>query len=232
MTPVVLILPDIEVETVVDPLHVCIFMGPLSVYLLLIGGLNLSARPFLTTGGRDTGALGLAISGFIVGGPMELFLPQTAAVHFGGLVWLMLIAFYALLIVLLILLQRPRLVVYNTTPDQLRPILADLVVELDPDARWAGECLALPKLGIQLHLESFFALRNVQLVSSGPRQSFAGWRRLETALAEAIRGVHGEPNRYGVRLVVLGLLGVALVTFCVVNDSQGVAYALREMLRL
>ena len=59
----------------VDALHLSIALGPLAVYLLLLGFVNLSTRPFVTTGARDVGALGLAIAGLIVAGPMELFLP-------------------------------------------------------------------------------------------------------------------------------------------------------------
>ena len=34
-----------------DPLSLCIALGPVAVYLILIGSLNLGRRPFLTTGG-------------------------------------------------------------------------------------------------------------------------------------------------------------------------------------
>ena len=49
-----------------DPLHVCIALGPLAMYLLVLGSMNLSTRPMLTTGGRDFAALAIAISGFVV----------------------------------------------------------------------------------------------------------------------------------------------------------------------
>jgi hypothetical protein len=215
----------------VDPLHFTIALGPLAVYLLLLGTLNLSRRPFLTTGPRDISALGLAISGFVVAGPMELFLPEKAAVHFGGFIWVLLLGFYVLCLTLLVLLLRPRIIIYNVTADQLRPILADVVSELDPDARWAGESLILPRLSVQLHVEPFVAMRNVQLVSSGPRQSYVGWRRLENALAQALRETKSTPSPYGFSLIFFGLLMVGLITYCVVNDSQAVAQALREMLR-
>ncbi len=215
----------------VDPLHLTIALGPLAVYLLLLGSLNLSRRPFLTTGARDTSALGLAISGFVVAGPMELFLPESAAVHFGGYIWVLLLGFYVLCLTLLVLLLRPRIIIYNVTADQLRPTLADVVSELDPDARWAGESLILPGLRVQLHVEPFLAVRNVQLVSSGPRQSYAGWRRLENSLAQALRETKSTLNPYGFSLIMFGLLMVGLITYCVVNDSQAVAHALREMLR-
>lgn len=215
-----------------DPLHVCISLGPVAVYAILLGLLNLASRPFLTTGSRDLAALGLAISGFVMAGPMELFLPESAAVFFDGYVWLLLGGFYALCVVLLILLVRPRLVIYNISMDQLRPILASTVSDLDQTARWAGECLVLPHLGVQLYLEPFRGLRNVQLISSGPHQSFAGWRRLEEALAAALRRTKISPNPYGVSLILFGLLMVAMVAFYAALESQAITHALREMLRI
>jgi hypothetical protein len=215
-----------------DPLHLCIALGPLAAYLLLLGMLNLSRRPFLTTGARDTAALGLAIMGFVVAGPMELFLPEAAATRFGGVIWVLLLAFYLLCLTLVVLLMRPRVVIYNISADQLRPILAGVVTDLDADARWAGESLVLPRLGIQLYVEPFVAMRNIQLVSSGPRQSYQGWRQLEIALARAVREVRGQRNRYGFSLVFFGLVLVGLITFRVLGQSQDVAQALIEMLRL
>ena len=45
-----------------DPLHFCIAIAPLAVYLLLLGVMNLRGRPFVTTGARDAAALALAWS--------------------------------------------------------------------------------------------------------------------------------------------------------------------------
>lgn len=216
----------------VDPLHLCIALGPLAVYLLLLGCINLSRRPFVTTGARDIAALGVAISGFVVAGPMELFLPEAAALRFGGFVWILLLAFYVLTLTLVVLLLRPRLVIYNVTPEQLRPILAEVVEDLDRQARWAGESLVLPQIGVQLHVESFSPLRNAQLVAAGPQQSYAGWKRLEIALADALRRAQGTPNSYGYALILSGVILVGLVTFWMVNDRQAVTQALTDMLRL
>jgi len=220
----------------VDPLHLSIALGPLAVYLLLLGLLNASTRPFLTTGTRDTAALGLAISGFVVAGPMELFFPEAAAnilaeLGLGGFVWLVLLGLYGLCLLLLVLTLRPRLVIYNVTVDQLRPILADVVSGLDPDARWAGDSLTLPRWHVQLHIESYVAMRNVQLVSSGPRQSYGGWRRLENALAGALRQTKGQANPYAFSLILFGLIIIGLVTYGVVGDTQSVEQAIQEMLR-
>jgi hypothetical protein len=215
-----------------DPLHLCIALGPLAVYLLLLGAINLSPRPFLTRGSCDTAVLAVAISGFVVAGPMELFLPEVAAARFGGFVWLLMLVGYALVVMLLAMLMRPRIVIYNMSGDQLRPILADVVGELDPEARWADEGLVLPNLGVQLHVESFAALQNVQLVATGVEQNSRGWRRLEAGLRAALGDTQVAPNRRGFSFILFGLLMIALVAFSMFSDQQAVVRALNEMLRL
>jgi len=213
-----------------DPLHFCVAVGPLSAYLLLIGILNLLRTPFLTNGARDTAALGIAISGFVVAGPMELFMPQVAAMRFGIWVWVLMIAFYALSLTLVVLLMRPRLVVYNMTADQLRPLLATVVAKLDNEHRWAGETLSLPHLAVELHLEPFSPLRNVQLVSAGPRQSYKGWRILEAELGAALHASRTSRNPYGFALLAMGaVLSIAVGTVLVMHGDT-VSQSLAEML--
>jgi hypothetical protein len=214
-----------------DPLHFAIAMGPLAAYLLLLGILNILPRPVLTTGARDTAVLGIALSGLVVAGPMELFLPEAAAFRFGPWVWVLMLAFYLLCLTLLVLLARPRLVVYNVTVEQLRPALADVVAKLDQEFRWAGDCLVLPQLGVQLHVEPLPLLRNVQLVASGPRQSYTGWRQLEVALADALRRAKGSTNPAGFVLVALALVITTSTMLWMAGDREGVAQAFDEMLR-
>ncbi len=215
----------------IDALHLSIAVGPLAVYFLLLGFINLSNRPFLTTGARDVAALGMAIAGFIVAGPMELFLPEAASNRFGGYVWLLLLAFYGLCLMLVVLLMRPRLVIYNANPEQLRSILAEVVKQLDEEARWAGDSLVLPKLGVQLHVELFGAMRNVQLVSSGPRQSFVGWKRLEMGLANVLKQTKASPNPHGFAMMALGILLICVMTFWMISDPSTVVRGLNDMLR-
>ena len=215
----------------VDPLHLSIALGPLATYLLVLGVVNLSIRPFVTTGSRDTAALGLAISGLAIAGPMELFLPESAAIYLGPSVWLLLVGCYALGLTLLILLLRPRLVIYNITVEQLRAVLSEVVTDLDRDARWVGDSLILPRLHVQLHVEPFSALKSIQLVSSGPRQSDAGWRRLEDALVPALRKSAGAPNPYALSFLVFGGLMVGIVTLNLVGNTQDVVVQWNEMLR-
>ena len=214
-----------------DPLHQCIAFGPLVVYLLILGTINLGRRPLITTGARDAAALGIAISGFIAAGPMELFLPEMTAARLGGWVWALLLTFYLLCLLLVVLLMRPRLVIYNATIEQVRPVLADVVARLDDQARWAGESLVMPNLGVQLHIDALAFMKSVQLVSTGPNQNLAGWRRLEDELAREIKQVKGHPNPYGISLITFALVLGTIVMYGMLRDPLSVQQALTEMLR-
>ena len=214
-----------------DPLHQCIAFGPLVVYLLILGTINLGRRPLVTTGSRDTAALGIAISGFVVAGPMELFLPETTAAMLGGWIWALLVTFYLLCLMLVVLLMRPRLVIYNVTFEQLRPALADVVKRLDDQARWTGESLLMPNLQVQLTVEPSAVMKNVQLVAAGATQNIAGWRRLEDALSTELKQSRGTPNPYGVFLISFALLIGCGTLYWMYRDPAGVTQALDHMLR-
>jgi hypothetical protein len=215
-----------------DPLHVGIALGPVAMYLLVLGAINLAPRPFVTTGTRDLITLGIAIAGFAIAGPMELFLPVRAIGFWGpAITWGLMLGIYALGLFLVVLTLRPRLVIYNITSDQLLPVLDELAKRVDPAASWAGHSLSLPSLGVHLHVEPVQLLRNVQLVSAGPQQNFAGWRLLEAALVTALRPVRSTPNPAGFSLATIGVTLVVAITFWLWRDPSGVQQALSQMLR-
>ncbi len=215
-----------------DPFRLCLALGPVAIYVLLIGALNLSRRPFLVAGHRDAAALGLAISGLVMVGPLELFFPHAAAAHFGPVVWVLLVVFYALCLVLVLMLLRPRLVVYNILVDQLRPILADVVEQLDPQARWAGDTLYMPNLGVQLYLDDMVGMRNVSLISLGPHQNHQGWRRLEQALGREVALFEVARNPWSLGMIGTGLAMAAGLGMIIAINPEGVAASLFEMLKL
>ncbi|MBM4000385.1 MAG: hypothetical protein FJ297_12760 [Planctomycetes bacterium] len=212
-------------------LHVAVALVPVAAYCLLMGWIHCGRRPFVLTGTRDAAALGIALIGFVAVGPMELFMPSTAANQFGPYVWLLLLALYLLTLFLIVLILPPRLMIYNATLDQLRPVLADAVFSLDADARWAGECLCMPNAGIQLHISASPAFRLVQLTAVGGRQDFTGWRRLERALAERLRDQSGPRRAWGGVLILAALVLLGLALFGVARDPSAVADSLRQTLR-
>jgi len=215
-----------------DEFRICLALGPVAAYLLALGIVNLLRRPLLLSGAKDAAALGIAVSGFIIVGPLELFIPVAASVKFGPLVWVLMISLYAMGLVLVVLQMRPRLVIYNISMEELRPVLAELVPQLDSEARWAGDNLVLPGLHVQLHVDASPRMRNVSLVSSGPNQNYLGWRRLELALAYALREVEVPRNARGVAFAVAGAVLLTVLTVLVVSDPAAVAQAFVEMFRI
>ena len=215
-----------------DPLHFCIAVAPLAVYLTLIGMINLLRRPFLTTGSRDMAALGIGLSGLMIAGPMELFFPSNAALWAGVLVWPLLLVFYGLNVTLLVLMMRPRLVIYNISPEQLRPLLGDLANQIDSKSRWSGENLLIPSIQVQLQMESMALLSNVQLVSAGNRQSIEGWQKLEQKLRQALREMQTRPGPLGVGLLIVSAATAVGTGIWLYSQRQEVALSLQEMLRL
>ncbi len=198
----------------VDPFRLAIALVPVAAYVLLLGLLNLRRRPFLTSGGCDLAALGVALSGLMFVGPLELFRPEAATRSFGNYIWLFLVLFYWLWLVLMVLLARPRLVVYNISAEELHPVLAEVAGRLDPSARWAGNNLSLPGIGVQLHLDSLDVMRNVSLVASGGRQNLDGWRRLSRELGRSLATTRVKANPCAVGLFVVSLV---LLAICVTN---------------
>jgi hypothetical protein len=189
-------------------------------------------RPFVLTGVRDTAALGIAVSGLFLIGPLELLMPARAVLVYQHLVWLLLAGLYALSLSLVILLERPRLVIYNVTMHEFRPVLAASIDALDPDARWAGNSLYMPRLEIELHVVWNLPLRNVTLAANGDAQNFAGWRQLEAALVSRLRKVQSPPYAWGACLTLAASIVLVAMVWLLARDPVGVTQAFNQMLRL
>jgi hypothetical protein len=215
-----------------DPLRLIIALGPLAVYLLAIGWLNLSRRSIVVTGIRDSLAMAIGLSGMVLVGPLELFMPMDAAALFGGYVWVLLVSFYILVATFILLMERPRLVIYNAPIERIRPLVDRLAMHLDPEAQWAGETLSLPTLGVELRLEATRAFRNVMLVANLERQSYAGWKHLEAHLRRELAAIETQPNWQGVGFIALALFIAVSVLYGAARDPAGIAQNLFEMLRM
>ena len=94
-------------------LHFAIAAIPVAIYFILVGALRLRRHPLVTTGWRDTLTLGIAASGFVAIGPMQLFFPNQAASRWHAWVWLALFVLYLLGLMMLLLIAKPPLVVYG-----------------------------------------------------------------------------------------------------------------------
>ncbi len=212
-----------------DPLRLAIALVPLAAYCLVLGILNARRRPFLTSGGADLAALGAALTGLVLIGPIELFRPEKASAEFGSYVWLFLVVFYWLCLWLTALVARPRLVVYNISGDELRPILAETARIIDAQARWAGDSLSLPNLGVQLHVESFEIMRHVSLVASGEKQDLAGWQKLAGELFQRLEPLRVAPNPRALGIVLLAIALMSASIAHMLAHPQLVAQAVEEI---
>ena len=198
-------------------------------YFLLIGLLNLRRRPFMTTGGSDLAALGAALSGLVLVGPIELFRPERASAEFGTYVWIFLMVFYWLWVWLAVLLARPRLVVYNINGDELRPLLAEAARTIDPQSRWAGDSLSLPTLGVQLHVDTSEIMRNASIVAIGAKQNLAGWRQLAAELHDRLKILQVPPNPRSLGIMLLACLLMVACIWHMLVEPQQVAQAMQEI---
>jgi hypothetical protein len=213
-----------------DTFSACVALGPLAIYLVTLGAMNLSPRPLVVNGTRETIALGLALVGLVIVGPMQLFLPEAAAAQFGTLVWALLLGFYALCLTLCVMVMRPRLVIYNVTSEQLRPVLAEVARRLDHDSVWAGRALTMPQMRVHLVVDGFAPMQTVTLLATSHGQSFTNWRRLEAALREALCELPVAGRTQGAWLAMCGLLILAVLAFRVADDPQTIARGLARML--
>lgn len=215
-----------------DPLRLTIALLPIAIYGVLIGILNARRRPFVTTGGCDLATLGAALTGMVLIGPAELFRPEAASPEFGRFYWLFLLIAYWLSVWLAVLLLRPRLAIYNISQAELRPVLAEAAREVDAQARWAGDSLALPTLGVQLHLECFEAMRHASLASSGAAQNLDGWRLLAAALYDKLEELPVRPNPRSAGIFLLSALLLAVVISALLAAPGQVAQSFDEMFLL
>ena len=212
-----------------DPLRFAIALTPLAAYCFFLAWLNLRARPTMATGGGDLAALALALIGLAAVGPIELLMPVKVAARFGNYVWVLMLGIYALLSALIVLLSRPRLVVYNIGPEELRPAIANVVAKLDQAARWAGDSVAMPTLGVQLHLDNFSPMRHISLVASGQKQNHVGWYKLAGMLKAELSEVQVTHNPRGLMFLGIGAaLLLAIITRLLV-DPIGTAIALQTL---
>jgi hypothetical protein len=215
-----------------DPLRFSIAVIPIAVYLAVLGLINLRRRPFVTTGARDIGAVGIGILGLMIAGPLDLFLPEAVAIRFGPYVWLFLLVFYGLCISLIVLLLRPRIVVYNATIEQIRPLITDIAKSFDQKSRWTGDSMIIPNRRVHFHVEAVDWLRNVQIVATGNDQSYDGWRAVEKKLREATQDSRVPPNFWGTGFLLASLTLAILSGVLLFQNQVEVAAAFKDFLRL
>ena len=227
-----------------DPLHLCIALGPIAAYAFILGAIHLSRRAFVVSGVSDVFSLGLAVMGLVIVGPLELFYPERAPLwygnilpdvlgrHFGAIVWLLMVSLYLMSVLWFALSSRPRLVIYNLPGYRLRPLLEELVPQLDLEARWLEDSVALPNLKIHVSMETQGMMRCIQIVSVGARQDVLGWRKLQTALRPQLARLQSPLTSTGIGLLALAAGILLLICRLVMGGSDQMRQIFLDMLRI
>lgn len=174
---------------------------PLGLYLLALGWVHLRDRPLAIAGVWDGILLGASLVGLVTIGPIALVRPAAGSSAWS---WPMLLLVFCLVVALCVLVSRPRLIVYNITVEQIRPLVAEVATDLDPQVRWAGETVALPNRGFQVHLDGDGALRTVSLIAVGRRSAHEGWSEFSRRMRRTTRGLRVKASPWGAVCAALG----------------------------
>lgn len=197
-----------------SPFYLLVALIPVLGYLGVIAAVRFSGRALVTTGGRDVAAIGFAISGLVVIGPLELFFPSTAAAFFGPMIWGWLAAFYVLCVTLASLTARSRLVIYGRTAEDLYLPLIRAARRLDPDADGDPGNLqvSLPRLKIRLRIDGHHGVDHAEVEAFERRYPPRFWSRLLGLVREEVAsGPRTSPRRGFVMLFLTVVLAGLLV---------------------
>lgn len=194
-----------------DGLPVWVALLPLGGYLMLLGMLHLRRHPIPVPGGWDLAVLAAGLSGLLLAGPLSLLQPAVGPVGWGIP---LLLCCLVLAVAGGILATRPRLVVYNVTIEQLRPVVAEVANRLDGSARWAGDSVVMPARGLQVLMDGRGLARCVSVATVGVRSSPEAWAEFARQLRRGIRRLRVRRNPWGgVAAGLGGLLFVVAVSW-------------------
>lgn len=185
-------------------------LAPLGVYLFFLGIINLSSKTRVLTGRQDFIALSLGISGLIIIGPMQVFLPQAGMIRFGNNVWYPMAILYLFGTTWLLLLNRPRLILYNLGQDKFSALMESVVERKKWSVRWHGNILQINEIEIQFEILPSVSMKNITLRATYSEQSIAGWRILREVLRTELQSQHSKFNGFGFLLITCGLIIVVV----------------------
>ena len=174
---------------------------PPGLYLVAIAARHLRRRPTVVSGAADVALLAAALAGLVLAGPMEILQPPGVRGVWRTALPLLLVVLSG---ALALLASRQRLVVYNVSVEQLRPVVARVAATLDPAARWAGETVALPSRDIQVSLDARGGMRSVSLVAAGTSSSHESWADFTRRVRAAVGSVRTRATPWAAVFAALG----------------------------
>ena len=201
-----------------DLLRFAIAILPLAAYTNVLGLMRLRSAPTVVSGAMDLLLLGLAVVGIVAIGPIELFFPRAAYSLLGNWVWIILIALYFFVLMLLALNTAPKLVIYGLDHRNLRKQFCELLEQEKIRSEWLGDMVDLPDLGVRACIESAGRGCVSQVHSVGNQQNMTGWFTLERLLAEKISNSSVDQRRQALFLLLTSFILFGIAVLLISND--------------
>ena len=201
-----------------DLLRFAIAILPLAAYTNVLGLLRLRSKPTVLSGAMDLLLLGLAVIGIVAIGPIELFFPRAAYSLLGAWVWIVLIALYLFILMLLALNTAPKLVVYGLDHETLRVQVCELLDQEQIRSAWLGYLVDLPELGVRACIEPAGRGSVSQIQAAGKQQNLTGWFTLEKLLLEKVAKTRINQRRQAIYWLIVSFVLYSIAAVLISND--------------
>jgi len=167
-----------------DYLRLALGLLPLGLYLMVMGLLALRGRPTILTTGQESLLIGFALSGFVLIGPIELFFPTGAHAVLGLWVWLLLVALYFLVVLLIALQRAPGWTIVGLDAEEFRAFFESVLQEGSVDCKWMGNQLQIDKWDVRAIAEPSRGFPKTTCLSPcGRVRNVLGWYQIEKLVA-------------------------------------------------
>lgn len=167
-----------------DYLRLALGLIPLGLYLMVMGLLALRGRPTILTTGQESLLIGFALSGFVLIGPIELFFPTGAYAALGLWVWLLLVALYFLVVLLIALQRAPGWTIVGMDAEEFRAFFESVLQEGSVDCKWMGNQLQIDKWDVRAIAEPSRGFPKTTCLSPcGRVRNVLGWYQIEKLVA-------------------------------------------------
>ncbi len=167
-----------------DYLRLALGLIPLGLYLMVMGLLALRGRPTILTTGQESLLIGFALSGFVLIGPIELFFPTGAYAALGSWVWLLLVALYCLVVLLIALQRAPGWTIVGMDAEEFRAFFEVVLQKGSVDCKWMGNQLQIDKWDVRAIAEPSRGFPKTTCLSPcGRVRNVLGWYQIEKLVA-------------------------------------------------
>lgn len=213
----------------IDLLRFSIALIPLGLYFFVIGLIRLRKSPTVISRPLDVLLIGMACSGLVAIGPLELFFPRAAFSVVGNWVWLVLLSLYALLVLLIAFHVPAGIVIYGATKETIRSAIDAGYAGRGIYLEWLGDSFRSTALKIHAQIEDGGWSAVTQIKSIGKEQNIAEWIDLDRSLHVRLASEPPAGKRAGFTWCSIGLVIVIIAFGLLASDHSRVNETLAQL---